>query len=81
MGELILSLALTVHVGLVSEFNSIHPHVTYEAENVNVGAYLNSESTVSTYVSHTFDLKNDFELEAGLVTGYRAADVLSLIHI
>ena len=67
-----LSFALAISYHLNAEqynLNSIHPHVRYTTEqDYIVGAYLNSESNLSTYAGVKL---NDYT-ELGLVTGYDA---------
>ena len=64
MNCLSLMLALSMHVGLEGNYNSIHPHARCQKDTVISGIYYNSEDNISAYVGLEH---NGFEL--GLVTG------------
>jgi hypothetical protein len=74
-----LFLAMTMHIGLESNYNNIHPHARCTIDEKILGAYYNSEDRISTYVGRAFDLNNGV-LEIGLVTGYTANDVVPMIR-
>lgn len=79
MDGLSLCLAVTAHLALPGDWNGIHPCIRYEKRHVAVGAYLNSERTVSAYaalVGHQGPLFG----EIGLVTGYSDYDVLPFVR-
>ena len=67
--DILFGLATSLHLGLAGDYNSIHPHIRLEQEELSVGAFYNSMEKVSTYLSYTFDL-NAVDLEVGAVTGY-----------
>lgn len=69
--DIILSIALSTHLGLSGEYNEIHPHIRFEDKHYIGGAYYNSEQHLSLYVGRTYDFGN-IDLEIGLVTGYSA---------
>ena len=75
MSCLSLMLALSMHVGLEGNYNSIHPHARCQKDAVISGIYYNSEDNISAYVGMTH---NGFEL--GLVTGYGYADVVPMLR-
>ena len=75
MGCLSLFLALSLHVGLEGDYNSIHPHGRCTVDDWITGAYYNSEENVSYYVG-----KKISNLEIGLVTGYSGMDVAPMIR-
>ena len=79
MESLTLTLALSLHLGLEGDYNSIHPHLRYTTDNYIAGAYYNSESNLSTYIGKRWE-HNDFGLEAGAVTGYSESKVLPYIR-
>ena len=70
-----LFLALSMHVGLEGNYNSVHPHARCTTDNWVTGAYYNSEKNMSYYVAKTI---SNFEI--GLVTGYNSYDVLPMIR-
>lgn len=51
------------------DYNSIHPQVKMESEQLSVGVYYNSMERVSVYVGYTLDLEV-FDVELGVATGY-----------
>ena len=80
MSCLSLLLALSLHIGLEGDYNSIHPHARCEIEhnyfNSSIaGVYYNSEEKVSAYVGKKFGA-----LELGLVTGYSGYDVAPMLR-
>jgi hypothetical protein len=69
MGCLSLLLALSFHVGLEGDYNSVHPHGRCTVDNWITGAYYNSEENVSYYVGKKIsNIDNNWDLEIGLVT-------------
>ena len=68
-------LAVSTHLGLDDNYNSIHPHARCTVDNWITGAYYNSESNASYYVG-----KKILNFEIGLVTGYNSYDVLPMIR-
>ena len=75
-----LCFAISMHLGLGDGWNERHPCARYVAENFTVGAYLNSENTVSYYLSHTFEYER-WMAEVGAVTGYSDAVVLPMLRM
>ena len=75
MSCLSLMLALSMHVGLEGNYNSIHPHARCQKDALISGVYYNSEDNISAYVGLE---RNGFEL--GLVTGYTYADVVPMLR-
>jgi hypothetical protein len=81
MSCLSLLLATSIHVGLASDYNSVHPHIRCEVEHsmfvsTIVGAYQNSESNTSYYYGKKMGI-----VELGLVSGYSRHKVLPLIRL
>ena len=68
-------LAVSTHLGLDGNYNSIHPHARCTIDNWITGAYYNSERNASFYVGRKI---SNFEI--GLVTGYNSGDVLPMIR-
>ena len=68
-------LAVSTHLGLDADYNSIHPHVRCTIDNWITGAYYNSEKNMSYYVAKTI---SNFEI--GLVSGYSSYNVLPMIR-
>lgn len=74
-----LCLALSAHVSLPGEWNTVHPCVRVQQDAVFAGAYLNSEDRVSLYGG--FELRGEkLFAELGAVTGYSGADVLPFLR-
>ena len=73
-------LAVSTHLGLDDNYNSIHPHARCTVDNSITGVYYNSEDRISAYVGKEFQLTENGKLELGLVTGYTAEDILPMIR-
>ena len=67
--EIILSLALSNHVGFDNNYNEIHPHIRFKTDNTISGAFYNSERTISFYTGKEFTF-DTFIVDIGIVTGY-----------
>lgn len=72
-------LALTTHIALGGDWNEVHPCVRLSENNWTVGAYLNSENSLSLYSSYTFE-NGPWSLEAGLATGYSGAALIPILR-
>lgn len=75
-----LCFAATMHFGIGQGWQDMHPCARYVGDYLTVGAYLNSENTLSTYVSHEFKY-DKFGLELGAVTGYSGAVVAPMAMV
>lgn len=53
--DLILSLALSTHLNLVSDLNEVHPHIRVHDEHIIAGAYVNSNGDPAVYAGFTSD--------------------------
>lgn len=73
--------AISLHLFLNGDYNPLHPYARVEADMMAAGIYLNSESTLSTYISKDFELVDDYELEVGAVTGYSDAKIMPFIRV
>ena len=73
-------LALSLHMGVDANYNSVHPQVKCEVGNQNYGVYYNSNNDFSFFVSQNLKLPNS-EFEFGLVTGYKGSRVLPLMRL
>ena len=80
MNCLSILLAVSLHVGMVADYNEIHPHAKCQVENISIGAYYNSEKSISTYMSFELELPRT-NIEIGMATGYDLAPVVPLIRI
>ena len=80
MSCLSLLVALSTHIGLDNNYNSIHPHARCTLDNTILGVYYNSEYNLSSYVGKTYDYKN-LEIEYGLVTGYTGAPIAPMLRV
>jgi hypothetical protein len=68
-------LAVSAHLGLDGDYNSVHPHVRCTTDSWITGAYYNSERNMSYYVAKTIS-----KFEIGLVSGYSSYNVLQMIR-
>lgn len=68
MCGLALSIALSLHIN-EPHTNSVHPAASVNCEGFEAGAYYNSLSRTSRYISYTYDL-GEVDLQTGLVDGY-----------
>ena len=69
-----------MHVGLEADYNNIHPHARCTEGNSIAGVYYNSENRISAYVGKEFELDEYWNIELGLVTGYKSNDILPMIR-
>ena len=67
--------AISMHLGLQSEYNEYHPHVRCQIDSVISGVYYNSEDNISFYTGLEH---NGFEL--GLVTGYSHNNIVPMVR-
>lgn len=80
MNCLSLLLTVTLHLGMVGEFNEINPHLRCEVDDYfSTGIYYNSEKDVSFYISRKIILSKS-NIEIGLVTGYTDAKMMPLVR-
>lgn len=70
--DILLGIALSAHLGLEGDYNSIHPHVRVEHNQAIAGAYYNSEEKVSLYGGYRFEPIDSVGVELGVVNGYPA---------
>ena len=81
MGNIILSIAFSSHLGIAGEFNNVHPRITYITEdNIIAGTFFNSESQISMFVGKLHHY-NEFSIETGIVTGYSGAKVAPMAKL
>ena len=66
---LTLSLALSSHIGMVEEYNEIHPHIRYQDNKFISGAYYNSLNEISLYAGIRHEINNS-GVEFTATTGY-----------
>lgn len=79
LDSLVLSLAITTHVGVTNDTNRYHPNIGYYVnETVSVGAFYNSEKKVSYYIAKDYEYKS-IDINVGFTTGYETAKVLPYI--
>ena len=84
MCNLILALALSNHIGMVNEYNEIHPTVKCDVTETGLiaGVYYNSERNVSFYGGvKVKDKEAPFWFEVGAVTGYSDYKVLPFVRV
>jgi len=68
--EMILSLAVSLHLGMEKNYNFLHPHLRLVDYNDFIyGIYYNSEYDISVYAGKMLEY-NDIQYEFGIVNGY-----------
>tara|TARA_R100001480_G_scaffold40757_1_gene53474 strand:+ start:50 stop:433 length:384 start_codon:yes stop_codon:yes gene_type:complete len=72
-------LTLSLHLGIQHGFNEINPHIRCEVASSSFGMYYNSERNISFYMSQNLKIRES-EVEIGLATGYRDANVIPLVR-
>jgi len=72
-----LFLAVTLHLGLDQNYNSVHPHARCTVNDYITGVYYNSEHKLSAYAGKQYAIGNG-HLELGIVSGYTAEDILPM---
>lgn len=79
MDSIILSIALSSHLGMSGDFNNIHPRITYKTDqDYIIGTYYNSESQPSVFVGKIIDYKS-ITVETGLVSGYTGYKIVPMV--
>ena len=63
-------IALSLHIGLLGSYNSIHPYASYDNNKFIAGIYYNSVERISIYGGVKYKFSKDTSLELGLVSGY-----------
>lgn len=71
-------IAVSLHLGMGDDYNSVHPRIQWNNDGTLVGAYLNSHSELSAFVGHRWE-SGDWGIEVGLVTGYNIAPVVPFV--
>jgi hypothetical protein len=67
--NILIGLALTIHMDTTGDYNSYHPHVRFEEGQFIAGAYYNSERNVSPYIGAKLSNELGY-FEYGIVSGY-----------
>lgn len=80
MWELSFAVAFSAHLGLVGDYNEVHPHIRLSNGGFIAGAYYNSERRVSPYAGWRFEHRQAYA-ELGLVGGYKAAPALPFVRV
>lgn len=78
--EIILSLAVSLHLGMEGDYNSIHPHIRLKYDDFISGVYYNSEYNPSLYVGKVVEY-NGLEYEFGIVNGYSDLNISPYLRI
>jgi hypothetical protein len=71
-----LSVGLSAHIGGRGDYNPVHPHIRYTDGDYSVGAFINSESRLSPYVSRRHGI-----FEYGIAGGYPAFPVVPFVRV
>ena len=69
MGCLQLIMAVSIHIGYLGNYYSLHPDLRCTTQNIIAGAYYNSGQRVSVYAGRKVAMGDGF-LEIGLSSGY-----------
>ena len=75
--DLLWAIAVSGHLGMEGDHNSIHPHIRLFKDGYIAGAYYNSEDTISAYAGYRLEPINQAGIEIGLATGYSAFDIVA----
>ena len=67
---LAIGLALSMHIGLVNDYNQTHPYAMCETDKTITGVYYNSLDNFSLVGAYKYELSNNITLDVGAVTGY-----------
>lgn len=67
--DILYGLALSLHLGFETDYNSIHPHLRLQEDNLIAGAYYNSEYDISFYGGYLIE-RGKWNYEIGVVSGY-----------
>ena len=78
--EILYGIALSAHLGLAGNYNSLHPHVRLENNHYIAGVYYNSMDDISVYGGLKFDYE-DYWIETALVTGYDTNLVIPYVRV
>lgn len=76
---LILSLALTSHLGWDGNFNDVHPTLTYKYNDYAVGIFRNSLNHTSTFISKIKTFDNGVSVQYGLAGNYKNKTIPMLV--
>jgi len=82
MSCLAILLSLTTHLNVEGNYNNIHPQIEcqYTQTNTIVGTYYNSENNVSLYAGTRIPLRNEWEIDLVVATGYKIRDIQPMIR-
>ena len=70
--DILYGIALSMHLGMEGDYNSVHPHVRLEDNGYIAGAYYNSVERLSFYGGYRLEPTDRLGLEVSIVTGYPA---------
>ena len=80
--DITLLIATSLHIGsFEGEYNSIHPHIRLQDDSYISGAYYNSESAISLYAGFEYEIKEDLNVEYGIVSGYSDTDIMPFVRV
>ncbi len=68
--DLIWAIAVSSHLGMEGNYNSIHPHVRFVQNGAIAGAYYNSEERISFYGGYRLEPTEKTGIEFAIATGY-----------
>ena len=79
--NLIISIAVSTHLGLSGDFANVHPHAQYQlSDNYITGVFHNSDKRAGIYFGKHTTYKQ-LDIEYGLVHGYKRIDIAPMIKI
>ena len=68
--DLIWAIAVSSHLGMEGDYNSLHPHLRLQENNFIAGAYYNSEERISFYGGYRLEPSEKTGIEFAIATGY-----------
>ena len=79
--NILWGIALSAHLGLAGEYNSIHPYVETSRDNIVAGAYYNSENKISLFAGIDYKLGENTSMRAGVASGYSRLGLVPMFKL
>jgi hypothetical protein len=76
-----LLLSFSLHLNLEGNYNSIHPQIECEKNTIIYGAYYNSQNRMSLYAGTRIPLRNEWELDLVVASGYNTRDIQPMLRL
>ena len=76
-----LLLSFSLHLNLEANYNSIHPQIECEKNTIIYGTYYNSQNRMSLYAGRRISLRNEWELDLVVASGYNTRDIQPMLRL